>query len=495
MADADPPLRRDAPPAPAPAPPVAHGELRALPAARSELRAMAALAVPMALANLLQMAVYAIDVIFLAHLGQHALAAANLAVTVFMIQSWAFVTLTSAVSPLIAADLGRRAARHDPAADAAADLDIRVTMRMALWLAVGCGGLGIVTCSFGRALLLASGQAPGLADAAGAFLEVLRWAMIPMILGNTLRAYVSAMGRPVVATAITLVALIANGVGNWVLVFGHLGAPAMGMTGSAVANIVTSTVALLAYALAVWIDPGLHRPRVTVGWWRFDVGHLVKLVRIGVPMALTVVAEGGLFSSAALLMGRIGEAQLAAHAVALQVASFAFMLPMGIGQAATIRVGFHFGAGNRAGIARAGTTAVLVGLCCSLLTAGAMVLAPRAIMSAYLDVGAAGNARVVGFAVQFLAVAAAFQLADGAQAIMAGALRGLQDTRAPMLIALAGYWCVGFVVAAGLGLGTRLGGLGVWIGLAIGLAVVAASLLVRWRGRGRLGLERAVAAG
>ncbi|HZV10976.1 MAG TPA: MATE family efflux transporter, partial [Novosphingobium sp.] len=207
-------------------------------------------------------------------------------------------------------------------------------------------------------------------------------------------------------------------------------------------------------------------------------------------IAFTTMAETGLFGGAAFLMGRIGSTELAAHALALQIAAFAFMLPLGIGQAATIRVGYHFGAGDHAAMGRAGWMALATGLGFALASAGLMWGAPHLLLSAYIDVTDPAHAAMTHVAVRFLAVAAAFQLADSTQAVLAGALRGLQDTRRPMAFALIGYWAVGFVLAAGLGLGTQAGGMGVWTGLAAGLAVVAVLLLRRWHSREALGLTR-----
>jgi MATE family multidrug resistance protein len=187
-------------------------------------------------------------------------------------------------------------------------------------------------------------------------------------------------------------------------------------------------------------------------------------------------------------MGRIGEAQLAAHTVALQVAAFFFQVPFGVGQAATIRVGYHFGAGDADAVGRAGWSALAVGFAFVGVSASAMLFIPHLIVAAYVDVAAPANAALVAFAVQYLAVAAAFQLFDGAQAVASGALRGLQDTRVPMIIAVTGYWLPGFGTAVLLGLATPLSGVGVWIGLAVGLVVVAALLLWRWHRRGALGL-------
>ncbi|MEZ5734672.1 MAG: MATE family efflux transporter [Novosphingobium sp.] len=441
---------------------------------RVELGATVRLAAPLAAANLLQMAVYAIDVMFVARLGSVPLAASSLSVSLFGLFVWGITGLTTAVAPLVAAELGRRANSVR---------EVRRAIRMALWLTVVAGLVAVALCGLGEEIMLATGQDPEIAVQAGLFLDVLRWAAIPMIAANVLRIFVSALGRPGFATAITALALGVNALGNYALVFGNLGAPALGLVGSAIASNITAVAVVVAYVLAIGCDRRMRRFHIFGRFWRPEWERLRQIVRIGIPIGMTVVAEGGLFGAAAFLMGRIGAAELAAHTIALQLAAIAFQVPFGISQAATIRVGYHFGAGDRAAIGRAGWAGLAVGAGFMALSACVMLLAPRLLLSAYVDVTTAANAAMVGFALQYLAVAAAFQLFDGIQTVAAGALRGLQDTRVPMVIAVAGYWLAGFTAAAALGLGTRLEGVGVWIGLAVGLVVVAASLLWRWHRR------------
>ena len=309
-----------------------------------------------------------------------------------------------------------------------------------------------------------------------------------MIIGNVLRSVVSTLGRPMFATAITALAIVVNAAGNYTLVFGHWGMPALGLYGSALSSVLTATVTMTAYGAVILLDRRLRRYHLAGFWWRPDWARFGELLRIGAPISLTVLAEAGLFGAAAFLMGRIGEAELAAHTLALQIAAFAFQLPMGIGQAATIRVGYHFGAGDRAAMGRAGWAALVIGLALAMVSSAIMVLMPLTVLSAYVDVAAPERGAMVALAVRYLLVAAAFQLADGTQAILAGALRGLQDTQVPMAVALFGYWLPGFGVSVVLGLYTPLGGMGVWIGLASGLVVVAALLSWRWTARDRLGL-------
>ena len=437
------------------------------------------LAAPLALANLLQMAVYAVDVFFVARLGQEALAAASLATSLFGLMMWTCAGLTGAVAPLIAAELGR--GRH-------ALREVRRSVRMALWLAVLVGLAGMAVSLRGEAILLGTGQDPVVAARAGSFMALLMWSMIPQLFCNVLRTFVAALGRPIFATAITFLAILINGLGNYAFVFGKLGAPAMGLQGSAMATILTALLTLAAYLAAIRSDRRLRRYHVLGNWWRSEWSRFREILSIGLPIAAIIVAEGGLFSSGAVLMGLIGQAELAGHTLALQVAALAFQIPFGIGQAATIRVGFHFGARDIGAITAAARAALVLALGYMALPAAAMLFAPRFVLRLYVDPAAPANAAMVGYAVQFMAVAAAFQLFDGVQAVLAGALRGLQDTRVPMLLALLGYWAIGFTTSVALGFFTPLAGIGVWLGLAAGLVVVSALLGWRWHQRAQLGL-------
>ena len=459
--------------------PLMPGTHASTPPFRRELAATLRLAGPLAAANLLQMAVYAVDVMFVARLGQVELAASSLGVSLYGLFVWGFTGLTSAVAPLVAAELGRKPN---------AVREVRHSVRMALWLSVMTGLVTVLVCNFGEQIMLATGQDAEVARLSGAFLAILCWAGIPMVAASVLRIVVAAFGRPAFATAITAGSLVVNALGNYAFVFGNLGAPALGLEGSAIASLVTSLLTVIAYLAVIARDRRMRRFHILGRFWRSEWRRMVDIMRIGSPIALTVVAEGGLFGGAAFLMGYIGAAELAAHAIALQVAAIFFQVPFGIGQAATIRIGFHFGAGDRAGIGHAGWAAFAIGCGFMLISASLMLFLPRLILSAYVDVAAAANATMVSLAVSYLAVGAAFQLFDGMQTVGAGVLRGLQDTRVPMIIAICGYWLVGFSTAAWLGLATPMRGVGIWIGLALGLVVVALLLLQRWHRRERLGL-------
>lgn len=446
---------------------------------RGEFAAILSLAWPLAAANLLQMLVYAIDVMFVARLGTVPLAATSLSIALFGTLMWAMSGLTGMVAALISAALGR---------GTGVVREVRRATRMALWLAVLCGLALYALCQFGEAIMLAAGQQPRIATRAGDFLAIIGWSAVPMLIANVLRSFVSALGRPLFATIIVALAVLVAAICNYAFVFGNFGFPAMGIEGSALASIVTSWVTVVAYVAAILSDRRLARFHIFGRWWSPDWSYFARLVRLGSPVALTVLAEAGLFNGAAFLMGLVGAAQLAGHTIALQIAAFAFQVPFGVAQAATIRVGYHYGARDREGIARAGWSAILIGTGFMVLTASAMLFAPETLLRIYVDPQDARNAAMVGFALQFMLVAAAFQLFDGLQAVAAGSLRGLQDTQVPMLIALFGYWAPGLATMVGLGFFTALAGLGIWLGLLVGLVVVAALLLWRWIARERLGL-------
>ncbi|MBE1528914.1 MATE family multidrug resistance protein [Sphingopyxis sp. OAS728] len=446
---------------------------------RTEFRATLALAVPLAAANLLQMLVHAIDVIFVARLGDAALAASSLGVAIFGLLLWTGTGLIGASAPLIAAELGRR--KH-------AVREVRRTVRMALWLSALISLVFMGICAAGGPIMIATGQPAETSARAASFLLILMWGLFPMIAAAVLRIFVSALGRPTIATAITFGALFVNALGNWMLVFGNLGMPALGLHGSAISSVTTSALMLLAYVVVIQTDRRLRRYHLFGNLWRPEWARFFDMLRIGTPISLTILAEAGLFTGAAFLMGRIGEAELAGHTIALQVAALTFQIPFGVAQTATIRVGLAYGARDRRAIGHAGFASLALGIGFMAFMALLIWLFPSLVLSIYVDVDAARNAAMVGFALQFLVVAAAFQLFDGAQAVAAGVLRGLQDTRTPMIIAICGYWLAGYGTAIYLGFWTPLAGVGVWIGLAVGLVVVAALLILRWRMRARLGL-------
>jgi MATE family multidrug resistance protein len=316
------------------------------------------------------------------------------------------------------------------------------------------------------------------------------WCTAPWLLFQLLRNFVAALERPRVVLWLSIGGIALNALLSWSLIFGRFGLPAFGLMGGGLGSTLTWLLMCGALAVVAMRERRFRRFHIFGNLWRFDGQRTLAMIRLGWPIGLTMALEMGVFALAAYFMGWIGAPAVAAHAIALQIAAITFMVPLGLGQAATVRVGLALGRRDEAGVARAGWTAWVIGVGFMAAMALVMWAVPRELVTLFLaDVP--GNAVVIGLAVSFLQVAAAFQLVDGAQVIGAGMLRGLHDTRWPLIFALVGYWGVGLGIGAWLAFAADWKGVGIWIGLATGLASVAVLMLARWLMRGALGLTRA----
>jgi MATE family multidrug resistance protein len=447
----------------------------------AEARAMLALSWPMVLTNVAQTAMTATDVVMMGHLGPEALAAGALGSNLYHAVLIFGIGVMGAVSPMIAIELGRN--RH-------AVRDLRRTVRQGFWAAATMVGPMWLFLWQAEPLLRAMGQDPALSKAAGSYVHTLQWGLLPFFLYLCLRGFVAALQRPGWAFVVVLFSVAFNAFANWCLIFGRLGFPALGLPGSGLATAFSSALMFAGLALVVVLDRRFRRYRLFGRFWVPDWPRYRAFWRLGLPIGLTLAFEVVVFNGAAFLMGLIGTTALAAHAIAIQIVSLSFMVPLGIGQAGTVRVGRAFGAGDKAGIARAGTMALILALSFMSCTALLMASVPEWLVAPFLDRDTAGAVAVAEMAMVFLFYAAVFQIADGAQVIGSSILRGLGDARVPMLLAGLGYWGIGLPLSVVLGFLTPLAGRGIWIGLAIGLAVVAAMMLWRWWTRERWGLLR-----
>jgi MATE family multidrug resistance protein len=443
-----------------------------------ELRSTLALAWPLILANLTQQAIQATDVLLMGRLGATQLAAATLALNLTFTFNLMMLGLVIASSPMMATALGQRfnAVR-----------DVRRTFRAGLWLvAMMLPPYWLLLWHVGDLMRL-FGESEELASQGQTFLRAYMWCTAPWLLFQLLRNFVSALERPRIVLWLSLAGIAANALLSWSLIFGHFGLPALGLVGGGLGSTLTWVIMCAALMAVVRTDRQFRRFHLFGNWWRFDGQRTIAMVRLGWPIGLTMALEMGVFALAAYFMGWIGAPAVAAHAVALQLAALTFMVPLGLGQAATVRVGLALGRGDDGAIARAGWTAWVIGVGFMATMALIMWSIPRELVTLFLkDVPA--NAVTIGLAVSFLRVAAAFQLVDGAQVIGAGMLRGLHDTRWPLLFALVGYWVVGLGIGTWLAFAQDWKGVGIWVGLASGLAAVAALMLARWVLRDRLRL-------
>jgi MATE family multidrug resistance protein len=333
------------------------------------------------------------------------------------------------------------------------------------------------------------GESAELARQGQTFLRAYMWCTAPWLLFQLVRNFVSALERPRVVLWLSLGGIGLNALLSWSLIFGHFGLPPLGLRGGGLGSTLTWLIMCGALIMVALADRQFRRFHLFGHWWRLDAQRIMAMIHLGWPIGVTMALEMGVFALAAYFMGWIGAPAVAAHAVALQLAALTFMVPLGLGQAATVRVGLALGRRDDAAIARAGWTAWVIGVGFMGTMALVMWSFPRELVTLFLkDVPA--NAVVIALAVSFLRVAAAFQLVDGAQVIGAGMLRGLHDTRWPLLFALVGYWVVGLGIGAWLAFARDWKGVGIWVGLASGLAAVAALMLARWVLRDRLGLMR-----
>ena len=442
-----------------------------------ELAATFALAWPLILANVAINVMNATDIMMLGWLSPHALAAGALGFNLYLPLFLFGIGLVAALSPIVAAKIG---AGEGPEAS-------RCATHQALLLALAMAATGWIVLWNAKAILLAIGEPPDLARDAATYLRGLQWALAPALLFVAGQAVFAAHERPRWALIASLVAAAFSSLANYALIFGRFGMPALGIIGSGFATTLSQTLMFTIILAASFVDKRMRRVRPFALPWRPAGPELRAQWRLGLPIGATIAAEVGVFASSSLAVGLIGQTTLEGHTIALQLCSLAFMTPLGLGQAASVRVGQAYGAREPRAIARAGWSAYGLTAAFALLSATTMVTVPRLLIAPFLDIGAPDNAAAVEMATRMLKVAALFQIFDASQVALANMLRGLHDSRWPLVIALFGYWGVGAPIGLALGFLTPLGGVGVWIGLASGLAVVATLFMGRWLAKERRG--------
>jgi MATE family multidrug resistance protein len=437
----------------------------------SEARALAALGLPLIATQLAQMAMPTTDILMIGALGQEALAASALGLTIYIFAFLIGLGPASAAAPIIAQIIG---------ANPSDRAHIRVALRMGLWAMALLSMPLCLSLFFAERALIGLGQTPELARLAAPYAHILGLGL-PFSLGfHVLRNFAAALGRPRAPLGIMFAAVLLNIALDYGLIFGRLGMPEMGMLGAAVATVLSNAFCFIALAALVSFAPDFRPYRIWRRFHRPDWPRLAETFRLGLSIGLTLIFETALFAASTLLMGRFGTAALAAHQIAMNVPSITFMVPLGIAMAATIRVGYAAGAGDIEGARRAGLTALMIGGAFMLACAFLFALMPHAIAGLYLDLGDPANRSAIAYTVSFLYVVAAFQIFDGIQVVAAFALRGLKDVRLPMLIAGLSYWGAGFPLALLFGFALGWEGVGVWIGLAASLALAALLLTARF---------------
>ncbi len=426
---------------------------------------MIALAVPVVLSELGWMAQGVVDNIMVGRLGPEAIGAVSLGNAVYYTPSLFGMGLLLGLDTLVAQAYGRN--DHDDCHR---------------WLAQGVYLTCIVTpplmmliaaLSFGFARF---GVTPSVALPASTYLGILNWSTLPLLLYGATRRYLQGVGQVRVITVTYILANLLNWAGNWVLIYGKLGFPALGVNGSAISTCIARVAMAAALLGFAWRYERTRGHPLFLHWAGPQWDRLRKLVRLGAPAAGQILLEVGAWNLSTFSASYLDPVALATHAIALNYASISYMVPLGVSAAAAVSVGHAVGAGNPARARRAGWLGLGLGTSFMLVAGLVFLVAPRPLILLYTH-----DPRVLMVGPSLLWVAAAFQIFDGIQTVCTGALRGLGETRAPMIANFIGYWILGLPLGLTLCFVLRWGIYGMWIGLTLALIVISLSLLARWQ--------------
>ena len=429
-------------------------------------RAILTLGLPLIGGHLGQVAIGVTDTMMLGWYGVTELAALTAA------GSWFFVLFLMgsgfawAVMPMVAS----YHAEDD-------EVKVRRATRMGLWLSLGFAILSMPLMIWSEPILLGLGQTPRVAALGSEYLMIAGWGIFPALIVMTLKSYLAALERTQIVFWITAAAAVVNALANYALIFGNFGAPEMGIRGAAIASLATQVVMLLGViAYAVWVLP---EHSLFKRLWRVDWDMMGQVFRLGWPIGLTSLSEVGLFAASAFMMGWLGEVPQAAHGIALQLASITFMVHLGLSNVATIRAGNALGRHDLSHLVRGAKAVTVLSVVMALATIVLFVAMPRPLVGLFIGRDVDAYAEIMAIGVVLLALAALFQLVDGAQVIALGLLRGVQDTKVPMVLAGVSYWLIGMPTSYVLGFVLGWEGVGVWLGLVFGLACAGVALM--WR--------------
>ncbi len=435
----------------------------------SHARAILALGLPLAGSHLAQFAVGVVDVIMMGWYGIDALAAVVLGSTFFFLLFIFGAGFAGAVMPMVA-----------EAEAAGNETEVRRATRMGLWISLGFAALMLPLFLWSEPLLRILGQKPELAGLARTYLVVVGFQLAPALLVMVLKNYLSALERTQFILWMTVGGAVLNGFLNWVLIFGNLGAPEMGIRGCALASLTSHSLTLVVIVLYAGLLPDLRKYALFQRMWRPDPDALRRVFVLGLPIGLTLLAEVALFSAATFMFGWIGTNALAAHGIAIQIASATFMVHLGLSNAATVRAGRALGRRDQAGLIRGVQVATALSLIFALITVAVFVSFPQFLVGLFLDPANPERNAIVPIGAGLLVIAGVFQVVDGVQVMSLGALRGVQDTRVPMVLAAISYWLIGVPVSYTLAFHVGWGGAGIWWGLVVGLAAAALFLTTRF---------------
>lgn len=435
----------------------------------SEMKKTSALAGPVIGSQLGQMSMGFVDTVMVGRLGPQELAGVALGNTLFFFLSIVSMGVIMAVAPIVSQ-------AHGAGDDPTIERSVRQGFLVAILLTIVPFLIIWNIAPFLRAI----GQNPDVVVLTQGYLRAIVFGFLPFLWIGVLRGFIEGISRPFAVTLTTFMGLGMNVLANYVLMYGKWGFPEMGLTGTGWASTFVFWFIFLSLALYTRLFKEFRKYRLFSGFGRFDRAYFREIMRIGWPISVTHGMESGLFAMTALMIGTIGTAELAAHQIAIQCAAYTFMVPMGIGIAASVRVGQAIGRQDIVGAQRAGYVAMLLAVGFMFLAALLFWVIPEKIIGLYINVNLAENLEVVRHAIVLLGIAAVFQVFDGVQVAASGALRGMKDTRVPMVIGFLSYWVIGLVFGLTLTFVLGWGAPGLWWGLVVGLGTAAILLSLRF---------------
>lgn len=432
-------------------------------------RAILRLGLPLIGGHLAQIAISVTDTVMLGWYSVDALAAVTLGSTYFFVLFIFGSGFAMAVMPMVAS----YGAEQD-------ETGVRRATRMGIWLSLGFAVLAIPLMVWSEPILRLMGQPEAVTINSGAYLKIAGWGIFPALLVMVLKSYLAALERTQIVFWITVLSALANVAANYALIFGNWGAPELGIRGAAFASVLSQFVGLAGVVLYLIFFAPQHA--LFQRFWRADPQMLVKVFLLGWPIGLTMLSETGLFAASAVMMGWLGTIPLAAHGIAVQLAAVTFMVHLGLGNVATIRVGNAYGRRDVSHMERGARTVTAMSLIMATLTICVFVAMPEHLLSMFMQDDEPQREAILKIGVGLLIMAAIFQLVDGAQVVALCLLRGIQDTKVPMIYAAISYWGVGIPCSYLFGFVLGFEGIGIWMGLVVGLGLAAITLSARfWR--------------
>ncbi len=436
---------------------------------RGHARALLVLGLPLIGGHLGQTAIGITDTLMLGRYDVDALAAQGVAGTYFYIFFLMGAGFAWAVMPMVASF----AAEGD-------QTGLRRATRMGLWLSIAFSLCSLPFLLFSAPIFRLLQQPEDIIAGAQIYLGIAGWGIVPALGVMVIKSYLAALERTQPVLWIILASAAVNAIINWMLIFGNWGAPEMGIAGAAWASLVTQVFTLagvILYAVLALPEHDLFRRL-----WKIDGAMMARVFALGWPIGLTTLSEVGLFSAATFMIGPFGNIAVATHVIVLQVATITFMVHMGLSNAATVRAGNAVGRNDAEHLARGAHVAFFMSLAMSLMTMVVFFAVPGTLVSLFMDADEPARADILLLGASLLAMAALFQLVDGAQVVALGLLRGVQDTKVPMVWAAISYWVIGIPSSLVFGFALNWGPVGVWVGLVVGLACAAVTLMWRfWR--------------